>query len=129
VIILDENVFESQRLQLRSWRVHLCQIGHDFGRKGMLDDEIITLLRTQRRPSFFSRDRDFFKRALCSDDLCLVCLDVGPLESATYVRRLLRHPDFKTWSQRQGCVARIAANGISVWRARAPRLARYPWTP
>jgi hypothetical protein len=127
VIVLDENVFESQRLQLRSWRIHLCQIGQDVGRKGMQDDAIITLLRTLRRPSFFSRDRDFFKKTLCSDNYCLAYFDVGPLEVAQYARRLLRHPDFKSWSQRQGSVARIAASGISVWHAHAARLVRYPW--
>jgi len=114
VIVLDENVFESQRLQLRSWRVHLCQIGHDLGRKGMQDDEIVTLLRTLRRPSFFSRDRDFFKKTLCNGHYCLAYLDVGPLDVAKFVRRMLRHPGFKTWSQRQGCVARITARGIAV---------------
>jgi hypothetical protein len=50
VIVLDENILESQRKPLRSWRFHLCQIGVDIGRKGMYDDEIITLLRRQRRP-------------------------------------------------------------------------------
>ena len=71
MIVLDENVFESQRLRLRLWRMHLCQIGHDFGRKGMQDDEIVTLLRTLRHPSFFTRDRDFFNKMLCSDHYCL----------------------------------------------------------
>ena len=127
MIVLDENVFESQCLQLRSWRVHLCQIGYDLGRKGMADDEIMALLGTVRRPSFFTRDRDFFKKTLCRDKLCLAFLDVRPLEVAKYVRRLLRHPDFKTWSQRRGCVARVTASGISVWRAHVARLTRHPW--
>ena len=127
MIVLDENVFESQRLQLRARRVHLCQIGIEIGRKGMQDDEIITLLRTLRRPSFFSRDRDFFKKTLCSDNYCSAFLDVAPLDVAQYVRRVLRHPEFKTWSQRIGRVARIARSGIWLWRARALRVARYPW--
>ena len=100
MIVLDENVFESQRLRLRSWRVHLCQIGYDVGRKGVQDDEIVTLLRTLRRPSFFSRDRDFFKKTLCSSHYSLAYLDVGPLAVAEYTRRFLRQPDFKTWAQR-----------------------------
>ena len=127
MIVLDENVFESQRVELRSRRAHLCQIGYDVGRKGMQDDQIITLLPTLRRPSFFSRDRDFFTKTLCRGDYCLIYLDVGPLAVARFIRQLLRHSEFKTWSQRRGCVARVAASGISVWRVRAARVARYDW--
>jgi hypothetical protein len=66
----------------------------------MQDDAIVALLRQMRRPSFFSRDRDFFQKGLCSDKLCLAQLDVGPLQAADTIRRFLRHTDFKTWSQR-----------------------------
>jgi hypothetical protein len=76
VSVLDENVFESQRTRLRRWRIHLSQIGRNIARKGMHDDEIVTLLRTLRRPTFVSRDRDFFDKPLCSDSFCLVYLDV-----------------------------------------------------
>jgi hypothetical protein len=79
VIVLDENVFASQRGRLKSWRVHLCQIGNDVGRKGMLDDEIIPLLRTLRRPTFISRDRDFFDKSLCHGRFCLIHFRVRPL--------------------------------------------------
>jgi hypothetical protein len=127
VIVLDENVFESQSAELRRRRVHLCQIGCDIGRKGMKDDEIIPLLRSLRRPTFVSRDRDFFRKSLCSDKFCWVYLDIWPLEVAKYARRLLRHPQFKTWSQRKGCVVRVATNGITAWRARTPGIGRYRW--
>jgi hypothetical protein len=96
VIILDENILESQRTRLRGWRIHLRQIGRDLGRKGMQDDEVIPLLRSLRRPTFVSWDREFFDRSLSSDRFCLAYLDVRPLEVAEYVRRLLRHPRFKT---------------------------------
>jgi hypothetical protein len=43
VNILDEQVLESQRQLLRSWRIPIRQIGHDIGRKGMKDQEIIPL--------------------------------------------------------------------------------------
>ena len=127
MLVLDENVFESQHAQLRRRRFHLCQIGRDIGRKGMKDDEIIPLLRSVRRPTFVSRDSDFFEKTLCNDRMCLVYLDVRPLEVAEYTRRLLRHPQFKAWSQRKGCVVRVAASGISAWRARTPRVSRYQW--
>jgi len=127
VIVLDENVFESQSAQLRSWRIHRCQIGVDVGRKGMQDDEILTLLRSMRRPTFISRDRDFFSKRLSSVSYCLVFLDVQPLEIARYVRRLMRHPEFKTWTQRTGCVARVAPTGLTVWRQHAARAAKHRW--
>ena len=125
--MLDENVFESQRARLRAWRIHLYQIGRDAGRKGMHDDEIIPLPRKIRRPTFISRDRDFFSKKLASDDYSLVFLDVGPLDIAEFVRRLLRHADFKTWNQRRGCVARVSSSGVAVWRVHTARLSRYSW--
>ncbi len=124
---MDENVFESQRTQLLRRRMHLCQIGRDLGRKGMKDDEIITLLRTLRRPTFITRDRDFFDRTLCSDKMCLVYFDIRPLEVAGYARRFLRHPRFKAWSRRKGSVVRVAATGISVWRTKELHIWRYRW--
>lgn len=127
MIVLDENIFESQRVQLQSRRMHLCQIGFDVGRKGMQDDEIVALLQRIRRPTFFTRDRDFYKRTLCSHALCLAYIDARPLQITELVRRFLRHAEFNTWSQRRGCVVRIAVGGISVWRIRAQRIARYRW--
>ena len=127
MIVLDENIFESQRVQLRRWRIHLCQIGRDVGRKGMQDDKIIPLLRQLRRPSLASRDAHFFNKSLCSDRFCLLYFEVRPLEVAKYVRRLLRHPEFSTWNRRKGCVFRITASGISAWRVHARHLTRYRW--
>ena len=127
MIILDENIFESQRAQLRTWRMSACQIGQEVGRQGMSDDQIIPVLRTLRRPTFFTRDADFFAKRLCNDRFCLVYVDVKPLQAAEYIRRFLRHPDFKTWAQRKGCVARVAATGISVWRLHMPRIVRSRW--
>lgn len=127
MIVLDENVFESQRDQLRRWRIRLCQIGREVGRKGMQDDEIVPLLRKLRRPSLVSRDSDFFNPSLRNDRICLLYLDVRPLEVAEYVRRFLRHPEFRTWSQRKGCVARVSASGIAAWRIHDSRARRYRW--
>jgi hypothetical protein len=128
VIVLDENIFESQRVELLARKFHLCQVGHDIGRKGMQDNEIVVLLRQVRRPKFFTRDKHFFKKSLCSDAYCLVQLDVRPLEVAEFARRFLRHTEFKAWSQRQGSVARVSRNGVSVWRIGAPRIVRYRWS-
>ncbi len=42
--ILDENISEDQRQLLRGWRIRARQIGHEVGRPGMQDGEIIPLL-------------------------------------------------------------------------------------
>ena len=42
--ILDENIPESQRQLLRSWRIRVRQIGHEIGSPGMKDEEIISRL-------------------------------------------------------------------------------------
>ena len=58
--ILDENIVESQRQLLRSWRVRIRQIGHEVGRAGMLDEEILPLLRRIGHATFFTRDLRLF---------------------------------------------------------------------
>jgi hypothetical protein len=127
VIVLDENVLASQRDALAARRIRLCQIGSDIGHKGMTDESILTLLRQIRRPTFCSRDKDFFDKSWRHESYCLAYFDLRPLDVAQYVRRLLRHPEFKTWSQRRGCVVRVSASGILTWRANASRAVRYRW--
>jgi hypothetical protein len=127
VIVLDENVLDTQRAQLRRWRIPVRHIGRAVGRYGMQDSEILPLLRTLRRPTLVSRDRDFYDRSFCSDRYCLIHMDVRPGEVAAYARRLLRHSAFKTWSQRRGCVVRVSPSGILAWRAGGKRATRYRW--
>ena len=70
--ILDENITESQRQLLRSWRIRVRQIGVDVSRKGIQDDEILPFLLTRRRPTFFTRDMGFYTRTFCHARYCLV---------------------------------------------------------
>lgn len=125
--VLDENIFEGQRVLLQGWRIPVRHIGHDVGRQSMKDQEIIPLLLQLHRPTFFTRDVDFFKRNLCHERYCLVWLKVGPLEVAAYVRRLLRHHDFDTQAKRMGAVIRVSPTGLAVWRRHAVREARLAW--
>jgi hypothetical protein len=76
VNVLDENVLDSQRVLLRSCRLAIRQIGHDSGRKGMTDEDILPFLLTLRRPTFFTRDLGFYQRENCHPRYCLVCLAV-----------------------------------------------------
>jgi hypothetical protein len=40
LIVLDENILDGQRVRLEAWRLAVKQIGFDFGRKGLKDDEL-----------------------------------------------------------------------------------------
>jgi hypothetical protein len=77
--LLDENIIDAQRQQLARWRIHVRQIGVEIGVLGMEDrEEIIPMLHTLRRPTFFTRDHDFYHPTLLHSGYCLVCLAVRP---------------------------------------------------
>jgi hypothetical protein len=116
VNILDENIIASQCDQLRVWRIPFQQVGHDVGRQGMDDtEEIIPLLHRLIRPTFFTRDPDFYDRVLCHLGYSLVVLSVRKDEAAYYLRRFLRHPEFNTHAKRMGRVVRVNPAGIVYW--------------
>jgi len=117
--VLDENISDSQRQLLRRWHVPVRQIGQDIGTKGLSDGAIIPLLHELSRPTFFSRDTDFYNRVLCHPGYCLVSLEVGKYEVASFVRRFLQHPAFSTYSRRRGSVVRVSHHGIHFWRIRS----------
>ena len=78
------------------------QIGADVGHKGIADDALIVLLHQLSRPTFFTRDDDFYQKALCHPAYCLVPLAVGQYEVASFVRRFLRQPQFGIYIRRRG---------------------------
>jgi hypothetical protein len=127
VNVLDENMPEGQRLLLGRWKIAARQIGVEVGSKGMTDGEIIPLLQTCHRPTFFTRDADFYRRELCHQRYCLVWLNVRAEEAAEYIRRFLRHPEFNTWARRVGAVVGVAPAGLSVWRVRAESITHSVW--
>lgn len=113
--VLDENIVESQRQLLRGWRIPIRQIGHELGRAGMLDDEVIPLLRRLRHPAFFTRDLRFYDAKNRSVKYCIVCLSVGQQEAAVFVRKVLRHPALNSHTKRMGKVIRVTHTGIRLW--------------
>lgn len=116
MIVLDENIPEGQRLLLRSWRIRVRKIGDEVGRAGMSDDDIIPLLHALNRPTFFTRDRDFLQTWMCHPAYCIVHLDVGQYEAASFIRRVLRHPSLNTRAKRMGAVVRASQARLIVWR-------------
>ena len=117
--ILDENIIASQRQRLRSWRIRVRQIGVDIARKGLQDEEILPFLHHLRRPTFFTRDRGFYRREVCHRQYGVVCLEVAPEEVAVFVRRVLRHPRLNTQAKRLGTVVRASHRGLGLWRLHA----------
>lgn len=127
MIILDENILEDQRQLLLNWNVPVRQIGNEVGRKGMKDDEIIPFLLGLRRPTFFTRDADFFRRDWCHARYGLVCLNVKDTEAAFFIRRVLLHSRFNTQAKRMGHVIRVSHAELSVWQLHAEQRVNSGW--
>jgi hypothetical protein len=93
----------------------------------MKDRDILSLLHSLNRPTFFSLDHGFFKRGLCHAGYCLVHLNVEEERTAEFIRRALRHPQLNSWVKRRGSVLRLRPRGISVWRGHAKQLLHLSW--
>jgi len=127
LIVLDENILDSQRLLLQASRVAAKQVGVDCGRKGLPDEQILVSLRQGRNITFFTRDSDFYAPDLRHQRYCLVMAAVGQNEAAAFVRRFLRHPGFDTQAKRMGRVVRLSHVGLAVWCLRAERESHTAW--
>src|SRR5690606_5320437 len=125
--ILDENISKSQRQHLESWRISIKQIGVNAGRSGMKDREIIPFLQGLRRPTFFTRDDGFFKPQLCHARYSLIFLDVEKSEAAIFIRRLLKHSEFRTQAKRMGHVVRVSHTGLACWRLHVRDELHFKW--
>jgi len=128
VNIIDENIDYFQRERLTSLKIRFRQIGIEIGHSGMKDmEEIIPLLHSLRRPTFFTRDNDFYKPRLRHSRYCPVYLDMSLDEAADYIRRFLRHRLFRTQTQRMGKVIRISSTGLTYWQAGSERTRTVKW--
>jgi hypothetical protein len=116
VNLLDENIRDDQRAQLRKWRIPFRQVGKEISRAGIGDDDLIPLLHRLHRATLFTQDAGFFREHLCHDDYGLVLLAVNYLEVALFIRRFLKQPAFDTQAKRLGLVARVRATGVQFWR-------------
>ena len=125
--LLDENVRDDQRALLRQWRIPFRQVGKELARAGIHDDNLLPLLHRLKRPTFFTQDKDFFKRELCHRAYCLVWLDVKYIEVAFYLRRFLRHAAFRTQGERVGKVVRVHPDGVSYFEAGRRELVKKDW--
>ncbi|MCS7013333.1 MAG: hypothetical protein RMI34_06855 [Chloroherpetonaceae bacterium] len=114
--LLDENIPEPEAQKLRRFKIRIRQIGKDIAVLGDDDlQKIIPLLHQRGNITFFTADRDFYKAELRHQRYCLVYLDVAQSEEATYIRRFLRHKQFRQLRQRLGKVVRLSPDGIHFW--------------
>jgi hypothetical protein len=117
MFVLDENISESEVWRLRERGIPVRLLA-EVARKSIDDENIIPVLHRLKRPTFFTKDRDFWRRKLVHPAYCLVHLDVPEHEGvvADYIRRFLGHPMFARRADRMGAVARVHVDGIHVWR-------------
>ena len=128
MIILDHNIHEDQAEQLRQRRIHVRQIGFEVGRPEWDDQqEILRFLHASKQITFFTRDLGFFRARLCHTNYCLVVLSVPVLETAYYIRRVLRHPSFKTRVKRNGKVMKVSTERITLWEIGRQRRTTTRW--
>lgn len=127
MLVLDENLPADQRQLLREWRIRFRSIGADVGASGTADENLIPLLHRLDRPTFFSLDRDFYRRDWGHPDYCLVWLDVRRREAAEFIRRFVWHSTFNTQAKRMGIVARVHAGGAIYWQTRMRSLESLLW--
>jgi len=125
--VLDENVPDRERRLLEKWHVRVRQVGVELARKGITDENVIPLLHELRGVTFFTRDRDYYRRDWCHSRYCLVFLNVEESDTADMIRRFLRHRRFQTWAQRKGTVMRVSESGMLVWRLKAKKVEIVSW--
>lgn len=117
MLVLDENLPADQQQLLRKRRIHFRFIGLDVAESGAEDENLIPLLHRLSHPTFFTLDRDFYRRDWVHRNYCLVWLDVQRRDAAEFVRRFIRHRPFDTQAKRMGIVARLHAGGVNYWQA------------
>lgn len=126
--LLDENVSVAERINLETAGVRTMQVGVDWGRKTMPDEEILARLHRTRLCTFFSSDKGLYRRELCHPSYCLAVVEGPPDKLAKYAMRFLRHRDFRTHALRMGKIAALRHTGIVYWTRNAARERTLAWS-
>lgn len=118
MLIIDENVSEIEVWRLREWGIAVRQIGPDVAAASISDENVLPILHRLKRPTFFTRDQDFWNPRLVHPNYCLVFVDIREHEGlvAGTIRRFLRHTAFDTHAKRMGKVVRLHPGGVSFWQ-------------
>ncbi|HOW66088.1 MAG TPA: hypothetical protein PK256_12440 [Verrucomicrobiota bacterium] len=127
MLILDENLPEDQKQLLHKWGVRFRSVGVDVETYGALDENLLVSLRRLSHPTFFSLDKHFFRADWAHSAYSLIWLDVSDNQSADYIRRFVKHPNFDTQIKRMGVVARLHSDGIVYRRLPIKAFRSVPW--
>jgi hypothetical protein len=84
-------------------------------------------LHAIKQSTFFTRDLGFFRARLSHANYCLVVLAVPVLDTASYIRKLLRHPGFETRADRNGKIVKVTTERIILWEAGRQRQQSLYW--
>ena len=128
MILIDENIPEDQRLSLHRWKINVRQIGHDIGRKGLEDDEILSMLQNMKGPTLFTRDLGFYRREFCHNGYGIYVLSVAKEESAFFMRRALALPDLQTKARRLGKIGLISHRKVRILRRNVQSEEEVDWS-
>ena len=124
--ILDEN-FPALAVQaLRLKVASVAQVRQDWGESGWLDMELLPQLHGSKA-TFHTLDAGFFKRRYGHQSYCLVYYDVSEAELEDWVVKFLRHPSFKTHTQRLGKVIRVSPSKLACWELHHPQMKEIEW--
>lgn len=129
MIVLDENIIDSQRALLRHWRIHAQQIGFDIARKGLSDPDILPFLQHLSCPTLFTRDLGLCSRHFCHPRYGLVVLSVEQTQVAEFVCRVLRHSHFSRSRDRMGRVVNAFQAGLRSWTMHSTVEQKHLWLP
>ena len=67
MLVLDENLPADQRQLLRKWRIRFRVVGVEIAESGAEDENLIPVLHSLPRPTFFTLDRNFYRPAWAAD--------------------------------------------------------------
>lgn len=129
-IILDEQIFDTDVLiPLTKWIT--AQRLRDLRPDQVIKDERVpTILRELRQPTFVTIDMGFWSARLRDARYCILCFPLRndeQREIPSFLRHLLRLPEFATKTARMGKVARVSQNYIDYWQLGDEQPHRLSW--
>ena len=123
MIVLDENLIglEIETRLARWYPGRICFVTELRPNSVIKDESVTVLLQRELQPTFVTiNETDFWRRAAMTNAFCIVCAalpDWRATEVPVLIRRLLRHPQFRTKKLRMGKVVRLTAEGAFYYTA------------
>ncbi len=128
MIYLDHNIIKEQAELLKRRRIHFRQIGMEIGLPSWDDQqEILRYLHSVKQATFFTRDKDFFRYRLRHSNYCLVFIDAPEYETAVFISKFLRRPNFKTKAKRCGKIVKLSQRVVTWWDSGKPQRQHLIW--